>query len=67
MANVGAVQGDPDSVTVSTTDPALVTIWTYLAGVAVLSGSLLGAAIDAAGGAKGPRRRSICTASNASP
>jgi hypothetical protein len=37
MAYVGAVPGDPDSVTVSTTDPALVTIWMGTSGATDLT------------------------------
>ncbi len=32
MANLGTVPGDPDAVTVSTTDPDLVTLWLETSG-----------------------------------
>ena len=37
MVYVGAVPGDPDSVTVSTTDPALVTLWVGTSGATDLT------------------------------
>jgi hypothetical protein len=37
MANLGTVPGEPDAVTVSTTDPDLVTLWLEASGATDLT------------------------------
>jgi hypothetical protein len=42
MANLGSIVGDPDEITVTTTDPDRITVWLGLAGATDLTREAVG-------------------------